>query len=437
MNATDKLSKDALVEGYFSYGKPRNTWRVGAEFERIGVHVSGRQLDYSEPGGISDILKELGSRFHWEPIFEGSNPIAMKRGKSFLTLEPGGQLELSSSPHTALSDLFKEVSENVHELQAVTQDTETHWIATGVSPFSSPEDVEWVPKGRYRIMRDYLPQRGALAPVMMKSTSSFQAAFDYKDESDCAAKTNALLRLSPLTTALFANSPIRLGEDTGLASSRAAAWEQTDVDRTGFPESLNAGYNHEKWVDYLLDVPMMFVQEQDGWEPANGMTFREFMTRGRGGRYPTWQDWELHQTSVFPEVRVKHFIELRGADACPIPLALGGVAMWTGVLYDPTALDEATELAMSFTAVQPLHESFKSAYRFGLKGEFGHQRLSRWAEVLFGIGKRGLERYQPESLHLLAPLERLIETGESPATSQRKAFHDATSRADYLKTIAY
>jgi glutamate--cysteine ligase len=431
------LNRISLIESYHGYGKPKDKWRVGAEFERIAVHADGRQLDYSESGGIHDILKLLETEHGWTPSFEGKNIVAMSRNGSHLSLEPGGQLELATLPHPRLLDLAQEISDNTTEISDATKLPGVRWIASGLSPLSAPEAVEWVPKGRYRIMREYLPERGALAPVMMKSTSSFQMALDYRDESDCARKTNALLRLAPLTTALFANSPIRLGADTGLASARAAAWAQTDPDRTGFPPSLMEGYSHERWVDYLLDMPMMFFKIRGEWVPAKGKTFRSYMNFGHQDSFPSWDDWELHQTSVFPEVRVKHFIELRGADAGPIPLAMAGIAMWTGALYDEGALSAANELALEFQSAQDTDQAFSGAIRDGLNYVIGDATLVNWAERLMAIAKTGLSHWQPESLPLLAPLERQIQSGQSPATRQRLAFEGRTSMADYLDAIRY
>lgn len=431
------LNRNSLIECYHEYGKPKDQWRVGAEFERIAVHSDGRQLDYSEPGGIHDILKALKDNHGWRPSFEGENIIAMSRKGSHLTLEPGGQLELATLPHPRLLDLAQEIADNTVEITQATTRAGIRWIASGLSPLSAPDAVEWVPKGRYRIMREYLPERGALAPVMMKSTSSFQLALDYRDESDCALKTNALLRLAPLTTALFANSPIRLGKDTGFASARAAAWMQTDPDRTGFPASLMDGYTHERWVDYLLDMPMMFFKIERDWVPANGKSFRDYMTRGHNGVFPTWDDWELHQTSVFPEVRVKHFIELRGADACPIPLAIGGIAMWTGALYDTKALSAVSELGAEFQAAQDSNQAFSGAIRDGVNYLVGGHSLNHWAARLMDIAEMGLSQWQPEAIDLLAPLRSQIERGESPASRQRKAFENRNSMAEYLDAIRY
>lgn len=431
------LNREALIEGYRQYGKPRSSWRVGGEFERLALRMDGRQVSYSEEGGIRQILENLQSSFSWSPVREGSNLIGLSRGGSNITLEPGGQVELATAPHHQLKDLAREVMESQDELNRVTDHTRLVWAASGVSPFTAPENVEWVPKGRYRIMRTYLPERGELAPVMMKSTTSFQAAFDYENEHDCAQKTKALLWLSPLTTALFANSPIRLGEDTGLASSRAVAWTQTDPDRTGFPPTIFSEYTHERWVDYLLDAPMMFIQGDRGWEPAHGRPFRSYLEAGHKGRFPSWEDWELHQTAVFPEVRVKHFIELRGADACPLPIALAGIALWTGVLYDSTALGKALDLCESFGAISSAEARHRQAAEHGLEGVVGDHALRRWAEALFSIGEDGLRRYQPESLGLLSPLKRLLEQGSSPVQFHRQAFRDAPDVPHYLNSIAY
>ena len=431
----ERLTRDALVERFHTYGRPPAEQLIGAEFERILLHGGGEPVAYDEPRGIRWVLEQLAERFGWTPVREGDNVIALTRGKANTTLEPGGQVELSGAPFRSLHDVCGEALTSFGELRTLGDEADLHMVALGLTPFPAIDDIPWVPKGRYRIMRRYLPERGPLAHHMMKGTSSFQANFDYADEADCARKVAAMSRLSPLTTAIFANSPIREGKPTGWQSTRGHIWTQTDPDRTGVPDGLMSGWTHARWVDYLLTVPMMFRKTPDGWVHAGGMPFGAWMEDGADGTYPDWDDWELHQTSVFPEVRVKRTLEVRGADACPLNIALAGIALWTGILYDEQALDET--LALGAELAGPYDEQFEAACRGGLGAQLAGRRASAWAQELVAIGGRGLARQRPGERALLEPLEAMVAHGDSPAVAVLRIFGQCTSPRRCLKRVLY
>lgn len=431
------LTRDALVARFHTYGRPPEGWLIGGEFERILLHADGRPVSFDEPQGVEWLLGRMVERFGWEPHHEAGRLIELRRGGASTTLEPGGQVELSGAPHASLLALADEAIGSISELKTLLQGTDIHLVALGLTPYAAIADVPWVPKGRYRVMRDYLGDKGELSHAMMKGTSSFQANFDFSNEADCARKVALLGRIGPLTTAMFANSPVVEGRVGEHVSRRGFIWTRTDPARTGFPEALREEYSHERWVDYLLDAPMMFYLRDGDWAEAQGRTFRQYMDEGFEGHRPGWGDWELHQTSVFPEVRVKRTIEVRGADACPLPLALGGIALWTGLLYDPTALDEATTLAAEFHASGPVQERFADACRLGMAAQAGGRRFSEWASDLCAIGAAGLARSRPTERALLEPVEALVAHGESPGVAVRRIFVECARPETFLRRVLY
>ncbi len=430
------LDIKAIRQEFHAYGTPRSQWRVGGEFERLLLGSDGEQAGYFSPGGIAELLAYLVSEYGWQPIREGGNIIALSREDSSTTLEPGGQVELSGRPHFSLVELAEEAQQSMDELQSFVRKTGGIWVALGLTPYSKIQHIEWVPKGRYEVMKAYLPAQGEMAPVMMKATASFQANFDYEDEEDCGRKFNVLQQLAPLHTAMFANSPLIEGQATGWLSNRGRAWRRTDPQRTGFPAALKGGYSHEAWLQYLLDVPMMFVKQGDKWCASGETTFREFMEKGFQGRFPTLDDFRLHQTAVFPEVRVKSTIEVRGADACPLPLAIAGIALWTGFLYDPMALSQAEALGKEFADLAPVEDLFDGACRQGLEADFGRPFAAFGSELL-SIAAAGLSRVQPEATDLLAPLRGVLNSGRSPGASVLSAWTANSSPEAFLKKVAY
>ncbi len=429
------LSVDFLRSTYTSYGCPRERWLVGGEFERAVVRGDGKAVGYADPDGIAWILNALADRTGWERYREGENVIALQGDNASITLEPGGQVELSGAPHRTLAGLSAEVRRNRADLLALSAGHDLHWIACGLTPYPTMDEVGWVPKGRYKVMREYLPTQGDLAHWMMKGTCSVQANFDYADEADCARKFRASVELGPLNTAIFANSPLAAGRDTGFLSYRGHIWTRTDPARTGFPAAVRDGYTHARWVDYLLDTPMMFYKPGGQWRPANGVTFRTWMNDGIDGVFPTEDDWALHQTSVFPEVRVKRTIEIRGADQVSMDLAVGFCALWTGVLYG--ALDEALALSAAFAAPAETPEArHHTAALHGLEGSMSGRLASEWARELVDIARKGLVAIGEDTSHLEA-LAAQVASGVSPGRRMLDAWRRDPSPANVLPTIAY
>jgi glutamate--cysteine ligase len=432
------LNRDILIETFQSYGTPRHNWRVGGEFERAVVRPDGTPIGYHEPDGIRWILEQLAKDKSWTSVFENGNPIALHReDMANITLEPGGQVELSGAPHKTLSALAEEMMANRNALLKISEGKEHVWIANGLTPITPISAIPWVPKGRYGIMKKYLPQRGDLAAHMMKGTCSVQANFDYSSEADCARKVRLCSGLSPLTTALFANSPLLENRPTGFKSYRGHIWTRTDPDRTGFPPGLRSDYSHERWVDYLLDAPMMFRLVDGEWVFADGVPFKRFMTDGIDGHFPTIEDWKLHQTSVFPEVRIKHTIEVRGADCVDHSMALAFCALFTGLLYCNTALDEGLALVAELESYGNHTDRFDIACKEGLDAQIGGRSLGDWASDLGAIADRGLNACLPEDTNKITTLLERIEEGRTPADDLLNAWHTDPSPENIIRSIAY
>jgi len=434
-----RLTRDALLTAFMKYGRPRSEFLIGGEFERAVVRPDGRPVFYDDPDGIRWILEQIKARQDgWKGVYEGDHIIALVRpNMANVTLEPGGQVELSGAPHATLAAVAAEMHENRNILLELAEGRDLVWTACGLTPITPIQDIGWMPKGRYVIMREYLPERGDLAHWMMKGTSSVQANFDYVDETDCARKVRLCAGLAPLTTALFANSPLSENKPTGYLSTRGHVWTRTDPDRTGFPPGLRSDYGHERWVDYLLDVPMMFYKRGKSWVPARGATFREYMTTGLDGHFPGWSDWDLHQTSVFPEVRIKRTIEVRGADCVSADLAMAFCALFTGLLYCPDALDAGLALVDDIERHGTRDTRLAAACRDGLGGAVDGARLGDWAKALGAIANEGLTHCMPNDRAMLDPLLERIENGRSPAVDVLEAWERDPSPEAVIQAVAY
>ncbi len=442
MSTPEPLTRQRLLSIFHGYGQPRERWRVGGEFERLALRPDLSPVGFHEPHGIRALLMELAEITGWRGITEGDELVGLcgrpdPRGTGpCLTLEPGGQVELSGSPASSLLALADELRGFQASLLEAARHRPVRWASCGYSPLARLSEIGWVPKSRYRVMREYLPTRGDLAQRMMKATCAVQANYDFSDEADCARKVEAAARLAPLVTAMFANSPLMEGGETGFQSYRAHIWTRTDPDRCGFPQALLAGYSHAAWLDYLLDVPMMFVRIDGRHLPARGRSFRSFMEQGIDGQLPTIEDWELHQTSVFPEVRVKKTIEVRGADGVGSALSVACCALWTGLFYCDQALDEALQLGSDLSVHGSSAELFDRAALHGLQAQAG-RAFAAWAQDLCVIARRGLGSSRPMDRRLLDPLLERVEAERSPALDMLDAWRREPSAASLLAVIGH
>ena len=436
-----RLDRAALIASFQGYGSKKQL--VGGEFERAVVRPDGRPIAYEEDHGIRWYLEEFARRWGWEIVTEGDLPIALLKDGANLTLEPGGQIELSGAPHASLGELERELATNRAQLVELANEAGHVAIACGLTPIASSPSIPWMPKGRYVVMREYLAKRGELAHFMMKGTTSVQANFDYVDEADCAEKVAVAAGLAPLVTAIFANSPLYENKPTGFESMRANVWRHTDPDRTGFPTPIADGFRFDRWVDYLLEVPMMFYKRRSAgdsygqWAHANGRTFREYMEVGIDGQLAEQKDWELHQTSVFPEVRIKRTIEVRCGDGVGPGLALAFCALFAAVLYVEPARAAASELALDLRRRARLGDQHLSAATGGLGGTIGGRPTGEWADALAAIAKSALSSFDKGSLPLLDPFLERIENRRSPARDLLDQWKSNADPAAIVRAVAY
>ncbi len=365
--------EDDLIAHFAAGAKPRERWGVGVEYERIGVfRESGHAVPYAGEKSVETLLNVLVRDRGWEPHGEDGRVLSLARGGAHVTLEPGAQVELSTGVHRSLMTLRDELRVCLAEIEEASRPLGMALLGLGLQPFTGLEDIEFIPKKRYAIMREYLPRRGARAHIMMKQTASIQVNLDYGSEGDAADKLRTAMGLSPLVTALYANSPIREGALTGYMSFRAWVWQDTDPDRCGLlPFVFKDGAGFADYLDYALDVPMFFVVRDDVWRSAQGMTFRKFIRKGFDGARATLDDFVLHLSTLFPEVRLKQYVEVRGADSGDPASVLALAAFWKGLLYDGASRRAAWDLVrdMTFKERQRLLEEVS---RSGPATRFAH-----------------------------------------------------------------
>ena len=423
-NAEPVQSKAQLVESVEQGSKPASDWRIGTEHEKFAFRWDDyRRLPYDGDCGIRALLEGL-ERFDWDPVREGETVIGLKRDGASVSLEPGGQLELSGAALETIHQTCDEVHTHLAEAETVTKELGAGLIGLGFDPKWRREDVPWMPKGRYRIMRDYMPKKGNLGLDMMVRTCTVQVNLDYASEADMAKKFRVGLALQPVATALFANSPFTEGRPNGFRSWRAHIWTDTDPDRTGMlPFVFEDGFGFERWVDYILDVPMYFVYRGGRYLDASGQSFRDFMA-GRlpalPGETPTLSDWADHMTTAFPEVRVKTFLEMRGADGGPWKSLCGLPAFWVGLLYDGTALDAAWDMVKDWSAEERqalctdvAKHGFQAPFRSGTVQDLALRALDIAQAGL--SARRALDKAGNDETGFLQVLHDRANAGRSPA----------------------
>jgi len=428
-------NRHELVEYLASGCKPPDAWRLGTEHEKFGFTTDDlRPLPYAGPRGIEAVLAGLASEFDWRPQLEGENIIALldDTGAS-ITLEPGGQLELSGALLDDIHLTCREVNSHLEQVKAVAEPLGIGFLGMGFQPKWARDDMQWMPKDRYRIMRDYMPRVGGLGLDMMSRTCTVQVNLDFESEADMVAKFRTSLALQPVATALFANSPFVEGRPCGFVSYRSHVWEDTDPDRTGMlPWVFEEGMGFERYVDYMLDVPMYFVYRDGRYLDAAGQSFRDFLA-GRlpalPGEKPTLKDWEDHLTTAFPEVRLKRFLEMRGADGGPWRRLCALPAFWAGLLYHRPSLEAAWDLAATWS-LEERQQLRRDAARLGLRAVIRGRSLQELAGELLELAHAGLSaRHRLDAAGdnetgFLAPLQETAESGLSPADRKLLRFEN-------------
>ncbi len=414
-----------LIEYLEAGGKPASEWRIGTEHEKFAYFLDDlRPVPYEGPNGIGALMQAL-MRFGWRALEENGKVIALidEHGAS-ISLEPGGQVELSGAPLVSIHQTCDEVHEHLRQVREVNQELGIGMVGLGFLPKWRREDIPWMPKGRYRIMRDYMPKRGRLGLDMMTRTCTIQVNLDFADEADMVRKFRVGLALQPVATALFANSPFTEGRPNGFQSYRSHIWTDTDPDRTGeLPFVFEDGFGFERYVDYMLDMPMYFVFRDGKYVDASGQSFRAFLD-GRlpalPGELPLLSDWVDHMSTAFPEVRLKRFLEMRGADGGPWNRICALPALWVGLLYDDQALDAAWDLIKDWTA-EERSALRRSVPRIALATPFRNRTVRELALEVLAIATGGLERRSQldagggSEAPFLHALQVIAQSGRTPA----------------------
>ena len=434
---TPVTDRRQLVDVIASGEKPRDAWRIGTEHEKFGFRLDDlRPPGFDGERGIEALLQGL-VRFGWTPLEEsvdGQPPrvIALVRNGASVTLEPAGQLELSGAPLESIHQTCTETGTHLNEVRQVADALGLGFLGMGFQPKWARADMPWMPKGRYRIMRDYMPRVGSLGLDMMTRTCTVQVNLDYASEADMVKKFRVSLALQPVATALFADSPFTEGQPNGYLSYRSHIWTDTDPDRTGMLDFVfEDGFGYERYVDYLLDVPMYFSYRDGIYHDASGKSFRDFL-QGRldvlPGALPTLRDWNDHMTTAFPEVRLKKFLEMRGADGGPWNRICALPAFWVGLLYDDAALDAAWDLVRDFTMAER-HALRDGVPRQALDLPFRGATVRELAVEALKISAAGLRRRAARNADgidetgFLDPLVEIAEAGQTPAQRKLALFH--------------
>lgn len=392
------LTRTALIETMSKGAKPKDQWRIGAEHEKFGFDKTTlARPGYEGPNGIKAMLEGL-QRFGWSPVEENGVLIGLERrnAEGFIasvSLEPGGQFELSGAPLLTIHDICNETGQHLMEVKQVADQIGVGFLGAGFDPLWTREQVPVMPKGRYDIMRAYMPKVGTLGLDMMLRTCTIQANLDFDSEADMVAKFRTSLALQPIATALFACSPFTEGRPNGFLSARANVWTDTDADRTGMLGFVfEDGFGFERYADYALDTPMYFSKRDGHYVDASGQSFRDFQAGklpALPGQFPTIKDWNDHLTTLFPEVRLKAYLEMRGADGGPWSRICALPALWAGVLYDAPSLAAAWDLVKDWDIAD--HEHLRrDVTRLGLKAEVAGRSVRDIAVDLVNIAKQGL-----------------------------------------------
>jgi len=433
-SAIPLTDKRQLVEYVEAGCKPAERWRIGTEHEKFAFKRDDlTPLPYDGPSGIGALLDGL-RRYGWNGVEEDGKLIALNDGAGCsITLEPGGQLELSGAPLSSIHQTCDEVHEHLRQVKEVSAELGVGMLGLGFQPKWPREAIPWMPKGRYAIMKAYMPKRGGLGLDMMTRTCTVQVNLDFASEADMVRKFRVGLALQPVATALFANSPFIEGRPNGFLSYRSHVWTDTDPDRCGdLPFVFEDGFGFERYVEWMLDVPMYFVHREGRYLDASGQSFRDFLDGNLPalpGEIPYVGDWTDHLTTAFPEVRLKRFMEMRGADGGPWRRLCALPALWVGLLYDADALQAAWDLVRDWTQEERARLRAEVP-RTGLATPFRRRTVRDLARDVLAIARQGLKNrgrldgFAETEAHFLDTLDLIVETGRSPADELLRRFRE-------------
>jgi glutamate--cysteine ligase len=418
---------EQLAEYLASGCKPKSEWRIGTEHEKFGYcKDTHKPLPYAGERSILAVLEGLRDRYGWEPVTEAGNLIGLTKDGANVSLEPGGQLELSGAPLENIHQTCDEVHAHLADVKAISDEIGVGFIGLGAAPEWTHEEMPVMPKGRYRLMTEYMDRVGTMGKTMMYRTCTVQVNLDFSSEADMVQKLRVALALQPVATALFANSPFLEGKVNGHKSWRSRVWRDLDAARTGMlPFVFEEGFGFESWVQYALDVPMYFVYRDGHYHNALGQSFRDFL-KGElpalPGETPTLSDWADHLTTAFPEARIKKYMEMRGADGGPWRRLCALPAFWVGLMYDQNSLDAAWDIAKGWD-----HETREAlrvaASEQGLDAKVGNIAMRDLAKSVLDLSEAGLKARAipgvggmvPDETHFLNALRESVETGKTPA----------------------
>ncbi len=432
-NDTPIENKQQLVDFLAAGCKPRDQWRIGTEHEKFAFRLDDlTPLPYEGEVGIKELLNRM-TRFGWEPVYEGEHVVALKgTDGGSVSLEPAGQVELSGAAVETIHQTCDEVSAHLHQVKAVAQDMGIGFLGLGYRPKWPVDNMPWMPKGRYKIMREYMPKKGSLGRDMMQSTCTVQVNLDFCSEAQMVKMFRVALALQPIAAALWANSPFRHGKPSGYLSFRSHIWTDVDPDRSGMlPFVFEDGMGFERYVDYALDVPMYFVYRDGQYIDASGQSFRDFLDGtlpAYPGEKPVMSDWADHISTIFPEVRLKTFLEMRGTDGGPWNKLCALSAFWVGLLYDDEALDGAWDIVKDWTAEerQALRDEVPKT---ALNTPFRNRSVQDIASDVLCLSHKGLKnRARLDSVgmdesHFLKPMFTIAESGLTQAEDLLAAYH--------------
>lgn len=437
IDMTPLQSRDDLVAWFAAGEKPKDRFRIGTEHEKFPFTMARHEpLPYEGDRGIRALLEGMQMILGWEPILEADRIIGMAdvTGGGAISLEPGGQFELSGAPEETIHQTCSELQAHLSQLREVAGPLGIGFLGLGMAPTWTRTEMAVMPKGRYRIMTGYMPKVGTLGLDMMYRTCTVQTNLDFSSEADMVKKLRVSVALQPIATALFANSPFTEGKPNGFLSFRSEIWRDTDADRSGMiPWAFEPGMGYERWVDYALDVPMYFVKRGDTYIDVSGKSFRDLMAGtlpDLPGERATLSDWANHVSTIFPEVRLKRYLEMRGSDAVPWRSLPSLPAFWVGLLYDDACLDAAWDIAKGWTAEQ--RQALRDQVpRLGFKATIAGRSVLEIARECLALAHAGLARRDRQDwmgrdeTRYLVPLELIAERGQTPAEELLEKFHGA------------